>query len=120
MKRRCCVEHSHDFKRYGARGISVCDRWRESFDAFLEDMGECPPGFSLDRIDGNGNYEPDNCRWADRITQSRNRAFAHVTQAKADQIRRDRALGHTLQRIAETHGVSLSHCHRIISGAART
>lgn len=58
------------WKDYGGRGITVCERWR-TFDAFLQDMGECPDGLTLDRIDSAGNYESGNCRWATRKEQQR-------------------------------------------------
>lgn len=62
------------YYNYGGRGISVCDRWKNSFESFLKDMGECPPNKSLDRYPNNdGNYEPGNCRWATRKEQSDNR-----------------------------------------------
>lgn len=73
MLSRCESRKNKDFWRYGGRGVGVCSRWKESFKNFLEDMGECPLGLTLDRIDSDGNYEPDNCRWATRLVQSRNR-----------------------------------------------
>lgn len=72
MRKRCRNPNEPNYGNYGGRGISVCSRW-ESFEAFVEDMGEAPEGMSIDRIDNDGDYEPSNCRWADRTTQSRNK-----------------------------------------------
>ena len=72
MLARCRNPKAKDFPRYGARGISVCDRWL-SFDAFLADMGERPAGLTLERRDSTGNYCPENCCWATLKEQARNR-----------------------------------------------
>ena len=73
LKGRCCNPNNPSFKRYGGRGITVCERWLESFDNFYKDMGPRPSlKHSLDRIDVNGNYEPSNCRWATQKEQCRN------------------------------------------------
>jgi len=73
MINRCENPKCETFAHYGGRGIAVCLRWRESFAAFLADMGPKPsPKHSIDRIDGDGNYEPGNCRWATQTQQARN------------------------------------------------
>lgn len=73
MKMRCTNINAKHYKYYGGRGIKVCDRWINSFENFLYDMGERPNGMTLDRINNDGNYEPSNCRWATIKEQNMNR-----------------------------------------------
>ncbi len=79
MKSRCYYEKDVGYPDYGGRGIVVCERWLNSFEAFLADMGRRPsPEHSLERKDVNGNYEPGNCVWATLVEQGRNRRVNHV------------------------------------------
>ena len=77
MKKRCFNENSSQFKDWGGRGITVCDEWKNDFQAFYDYVSKLPhfgeAGYSLDRINNDGNYEPNNVRWATRIEQNNNR-----------------------------------------------
>ena len=83
MKTRCYNVKSKDYKNYGGRGITVCDEWRNSFNKFYEYVSKLPhfeeQGYSIDRINVNGNYEPGNVRWATAKEQANNRRKAGVT-----------------------------------------
>ena len=73
MKSRCNNPNAHNYKNYGGRGIKVCERWMNSYENFITDMGRRPDGLTLGRIDNNGNYEPGNCRWETWSEQLSNR-----------------------------------------------
>lgn len=77
--KRCTNPNYPNYNYYGGRGITLCKRWRDSFEAFLSDVGPRPsPNHSIDRIDNDGNYEKSNCRWATRIEQQRNSRQNHL------------------------------------------
>lgn len=100
MKRRCHKESSIDYPLYGARGIKVCDRWKNDFSSFLEDMGSAPSiEHSIDRWPNNdGNYEPGNCRWATAKEQRRNQHRVKFLECRGELK--------TPAEWAETSGVS--------------
>jgi len=90
---RCCNPKSLSYPYYGGRGISICPTWRENPEKFIEDMGPRPEGGSLDRIDVNGNYARDNCRWATKLEQAQNKrnnvylTYNGETKVKAEWLR---------------------------------
>lgn len=98
MLRRCRSPDEPMYPQYGGRGIRVCDRWLK-FENFLADMGEKPPGLSLDRIDVNGNYEPNNCRWATWLQQANNKQFNRRTEYMGETI--------TITELARLTGLSI-------------
>lgn len=122
MRRRCEKAGSPGYENYGGRGIRVCERWR-NFAEFYEDMGSPPgPGFSLDRVDNDGNYEPGNCRWATRAEQSRNtRVNRVITHAGKTQCLTDwaRELGVTQSTLAERLNNGLSTKEALVRSVHR-
>lgn len=80
MKSRCTNKNFHKYESYGARGIKICEKWM-TFEGFIEDMGERPKGMTIDRIDVNGDYCKDNCRWATPSQQARNKTNTRYINA---------------------------------------
>lgn len=79
-KNRCFSPTVKGYAYYGSRGITMCDEWRDDFMAFFRDMGPCPDGLSLERVNNDGNYEKSNCKWATKSEQARNtRAATFIT-----------------------------------------
>ena len=108
MIARCHNKNNKRFKDYGAKGIIVCDRWRESFKYFYDDMGDCPDGFQIDRIDNLGIYEPTNCRWvsAKENSATRSNSKIYVINGQEFKSARDAAskfgvCGHTIMAWCE-------------------
>jgi hypothetical protein len=105
---RCTYPRTRGYSRYGGAGVTICDQWRTSFESFLSDVGRCPSGLTIDRIDNSKGYEPGNCRWATHTTQSRNRRYCKLSVDTASEIRRRHAEGETYARLAKTFGASKS------------
>lgn len=116
MVNRCTSKTSNGFVKYGAKGVTVCDRWR-TFDNFLADMGEKPIGTSIDRIDNKRGYEPENCRWATITQQNRNKSNVTLTLEKVRAIRELYAAGGISQKaVAARFGISQGHVCGIVKG----
>jgi hypothetical protein len=104
MIARCENKSSPSYKRYGAKGITICSRWRGDFVAFLADMGPRPSlSHSIDRIHNTGNYEPENCRWATKQEQANNRGSNRIIEYNGE-IR-------TLAEWARVSGLKLTTLH---------
>jgi hypothetical protein len=86
MKQRCLNSNNHRYALYGGRGITVCDEWL-TYSGFVTDMGVRPEGMTLDRIDTNGNYCKENCRWATQQTQVRNQRQTVFTEERVKYLR---------------------------------
>jgi hypothetical protein len=114
MIARCHNPGRQAYRYYGARGIRVCERWRNSFDAFLEDMGPRPVGLQLDRIDNDGDYEPGNVRWANAHMQLANRRPSKPRAQRTFELDGENL---TLREISDISGVGYSTLYsRIHSG----
>jgi len=89
MKNRCYNINNPSYSDYGGRGIKVCERWKDSFNNFLVDMGERPSkDYSIDRIDNDGNYEPNNCKWSTAKEQNRNNRQVKLNENKVKKIKK--------------------------------
>ena len=86
MINRCYNEKNENYKNYGGRGITVCDRWKSSLEDFISDMGESDKGLSIERIDTNGNYEPNNCKWATQKDQARNKRNNNIIEFNGEKM----------------------------------
>lgn len=118
MRRRCYEPAFFGFQNYGGRGITVCDRWRSSYQAFKDDMGTKPVGMSLDRINLNGNYELSNCRWATRSEQNRNRRSVRLTPSRVTLVRWLVSSGMLHREISEVLGLTLGMVSHAAYGTA--
>lgn len=114
MLQRCTNPKRPHYERYGGRGISVCARWMK-FENFFADMGERPRGLTLERIDNDGNYEPDNCRWATRLEQGQNtrtnrRVVLNGETLSLSELSRRVGIRYTTLRGRLNRGLSIEEC----------
>lgn len=98
IKQRCYNKKCRAYKSYGGRGIKMSDAWKNSFAQFLKDMGERPAGLQIDRIDNNGDYTKQNCRWATRLEQAANRRTTNFLEIDGKRL--------PLRRVSKIYGIA--------------
>jgi DNA-binding CsgD family transcriptional regulator len=118
MMKRCHDPKNAKYATYGGRGITVCERWQD-VSLFVEDLGQKPPGMSLDRKDNDGPYSPDNCRWATPVQQARNRPQATLTEAQRAEAIKLYAQHRSPKLVAELVGIKPSDVKNVVYGARR-
>ena len=116
IKKRCTNPNRRDYKWYGGKGISFCERWR-SFDNFVEDMGDSYfSGATIDRLDNDKDYCKDNCTWSSKSKQQQNRGNVKGHWRRAEEIKDLRRKGYSQQSIADLLGMSQGTVSHILAG----
>lgn len=118
MKARCSNPKSQYYYCYGGRGIKVCDKWVNSFEEFLKDMGECPKNYSIERLDISKNYEPSNCKWIPLVDQAHNTSRTKLNWEIVTNIRKEatyKSKKEVAEKYASLCSVDFRHIYKVIN-----